>query len=51
MVFKVLDVHSQHLVHELVRAWSRTQTPRETILDDRARAIVDDGVPASLQRK
>ena len=45
---KVLDVHSQRLVRELIRIRSRTQPAPTAFLDDGARAIADDGVAASL---
>jgi hypothetical protein len=48
---KVLDVHSQHFVHELIRIRSRTQPAPTALLDDGARAIANDGVAASLQRQ
>jgi len=48
---KILDVHSQRLVRELVRIRSRTQPAPTAVLDDGARAIADDGVTASLQRQ
>ncbi len=48
---KILDVHSQRFVRELVRIRSRTQPAPTAVLDDGARAIADDGVAASLQRQ
>src|SRR5215510_2224468 len=48
---KVLDVHSQRFVHELIRIRSRTQPAPTAVLNDGARAIANDGVAASLQRQ
>src|SRR5262245_12160805 len=48
---KVLDVHSQRFVHELICIRSRTESAPNAVLDDGARAIADDGVAASLQRQ
>ena len=47
----VLYVDAQHLLREFMRLRSWTQSALSPILDDRARAITDDGVPASLQRQ
>jgi len=51
VLHKVLDVHVQRFVCERIRIRSRTQPALKTVLDDGARAIADDGVAASLQRK
>jgi hypothetical protein len=48
---KVLDVHSQRFMRELIRIRSRTQPAPTAVLDDGARAIADDGVAASLERQ
>jgi hypothetical protein len=48
---KVLTVHSQHFVRELICIRSRAQPAPTAVLDDGARAIADDGVAASLQRQ
>ena len=51
VMHKVLDVHAQRFVHELMHNRSRTRVAPPAILDDGARAIADDGVAASLQRQ
>jgi hypothetical protein len=47
----VLDVTAQHLLHELMRFRSRSQSAPAALLDDDTGAIADDGIAASLQRQ